>query len=574
MASLAGLLTRLGYRVSGSDQGAYPPMSTVLEREGIEVRTPFGPGNLPGDCRAVIVGKRDLPREPGTRGGARPPPAARFLPGDAPGTGPAAPGAGGGCGHPRQDDHDLAARLDPADLGTRCRFPGRGGWRTISEGVSPWARTGEPFVVEGDEYDSAYWDKGPKFLHYLPEVAIIGNVEFDHADIYSDFAAVRRQFSFLARLPPRRGLLLLGADSPAAAELAGAAHTTVRTFSVAGGEGPAADWVAAIQSSGPSGSRLRGGVSRRGAAAPRGTFLGPGLGAKRPGRGRRRRLARDRVGKRSAKRSTGSPGWSAGCKRLPRVLTDGCWWFGISPTIPPRWRRCSRRGPGAGRTHASWRSSNPVPSPPAALSSRTASPRRSGRREPGAARVAGRREPRPPATGNRFARPRPAGAGSRIGRRSHRCAERSSRAPASRGRACRRRRTDRLPVPLERPLRRRPGRPRRSSGGSGYAGLRPGAPAFRPAQPARSGRGAYRASRRWRRRLGAPVSDRHAARRAAGGVSRFAPMGRREKQVPSVPVGSEGGSHPAGRRHAVRGAEHRACRSETGVPGRGRRAAE
>ncbi|MDE2712134.1 MAG: Mur ligase domain-containing protein, partial [Acidobacteriota bacterium] len=56
MASLAGLLTRLGYRVSGSDQGAYPPMSTVLEREGIEVRTPFGPGNLPGDCRAVVVG--------------------------------------------------------------------------------------------------------------------------------------------------------------------------------------------------------------------------------------------------------------------------------------------------------------------------------------------------------------------------------------------------------------------------------------------------------------------------------------------------------------------------------------
>ena len=69
---------------------------------------------------------------------------------------------------------------------------------------------GEPFVVEGDEYDTAYWDKGPKFLHYLPEVAIIGNVEFDHADIYSDFEAVRRQFSFLARLPPRRGLLLLG----------------------------------------------------------------------------------------------------------------------------------------------------------------------------------------------------------------------------------------------------------------------------------------------------------------------------------------------------------------------------
>ena len=124
----------------------------------------------------------------------------------------------------------------------------------------------EPFVVEGDEYDTAYWDKGPKFLHYLPEVAVIGNVEFDHADIYPDFTAVRRQFSFLARLPPRRGLLLLGADSPAASDLAAHAHTTVRTFSVAGGEHVAADWTGAIEKSGPAGSRLR--AAFHGAARP------------------------------------------------------------------------------------------------------------------------------------------------------------------------------------------------------------------------------------------------------------------------------------------------------------------
>ena len=72
------------------------------------------------------------------------------------------------------------------------------------------------------------------------------------------------------------------------------------------------------------------------------------------------------------------------------------------------------------------------------------------------------------------------------------------------------------------------------------------------------------------RRLGTPVSDRHAARRAAGDVSLFAPMGRRDRDVPSLPVGSEGESHAAGRRHDVRGAEHRACRSETGVPSRRR----
>ena len=256
MASLAGLLTRLGYRVSGSDQGAYPPMSTVLEREGIEVRTPFGPGNLPGDCRAVIVGNaisrgnpeleaaldRRLPlvsfpetlRELVLR---------RRVPVVVAGT------------HGKTTTTSLLAwilRTSGLDAGFLV-----GGVATDLGGSFALGAAGQPFVVEGDEYDSAYWDKGPKFLHYLPEVAVIGNVEFDHADIYSDFAAVRRQFSFLARLPPRRGLLLLGADSPAAAELAEAAHTTVRTFSVAGGEGPAADWVAAIQPSGPSGSRLR-----------------------------------------------------------------------------------------------------------------------------------------------------------------------------------------------------------------------------------------------------------------------------------------------------------------------------
>ncbi len=265
MASLAGLLTRLGYRVSGSDQGAYPPMSTLLEREGIEVRTPFGAGNLPGECRAVIVGNaisrgnpeleaaldRRLPlvsfpetlRELVLR---------RRVPVVVAGT------------HGKTTTTSLLAWI----LRTSGRDAGFlvGGVANDLGGSFALGAAGEPFVVEGDEYDSAYWDKGPKFLHYLPEVAIIGNVEFDHADIYADFAAVRRQFAFLARLPPRRGLLLLGADSPAAAALAEAAHTTVQTFSVAGGKEVPADWVAAIESSGPSGSRLQ--ATFRGAARP------------------------------------------------------------------------------------------------------------------------------------------------------------------------------------------------------------------------------------------------------------------------------------------------------------------
>ena len=265
MASLAGLLTRLGYRVSGSDQGAYPPMSTLLEGEGIEVRTPFAPENLPGDCRAVIVGNAISRGNPELETALdRRLPLVSFpetlrelvlrqrVPVVVAGT------------HGKTTTTSLLAwilRAGGRDAGFLV-----GGVANDLGGSFALGAAGEPFVVEGDEYDTAYWDKGPKFLHYLPEVAIVANVEFDHADIYSDFAAVRRQFSFLARLPPRGGLLLLGADSPAAAELASAAHTTVRTFSVAGGEEAEADWTAAVEASGPSGSRL--GAAFQGVARP------------------------------------------------------------------------------------------------------------------------------------------------------------------------------------------------------------------------------------------------------------------------------------------------------------------
>ena len=265
MASLAGLLARLGYRVSGSDQGAYPPMSTVLEREGIAVRTPFGPGNLPDDCRAVIVGNaisRGNPELEAALDRRLPlvsfPETLRELvlrqrrPVVVAGT------------HGKTTTTSLLAWI-LRSAGRDAGFLVGGVANDLGGSFAPGA-PGEPFVVEGDEYDTAYWDKGPKFLHYLPEVAIIGNVEFDHADIYPDFAAVRRQFSFLARLPPRRGLLLLGADSPAASDLAAHAHTTVRTFSVPGGEEVAADWTGAIETSGPAGSRLR--AAFHGAARP------------------------------------------------------------------------------------------------------------------------------------------------------------------------------------------------------------------------------------------------------------------------------------------------------------------
>jgi UDP-N-acetylmuramate: L-alanyl-gamma-D-glutamyl-meso-diaminopimelate ligase len=92
---------------------------------------------------------------------------------------------------------------------------------------------GRDFVLEGDEYDSAFFDKTAKFLKYLPDVAVIGNVEFDHADIYADLEAVLVAFRRLVTLVPRNGLLLLGADSPHAVALARAAVSPVETFGLA-----------------------------------------------------------------------------------------------------------------------------------------------------------------------------------------------------------------------------------------------------------------------------------------------------------------------------------------------------
>ena len=87
---------------------------------------------------------------------------------------------------------------------------------------------GREFVIEGDEYDSAFFDKTAKFLKYLPDIAVINNVEFDHADIYADLAAVSLAFRRFVNLVPRRGLLILGADNEGAAALKAAARVAGR----------------------------------------------------------------------------------------------------------------------------------------------------------------------------------------------------------------------------------------------------------------------------------------------------------------------------------------------------------
>jgi UDP-N-acetylmuramate: L-alanyl-gamma-D-glutamyl-meso-diaminopimelate ligase len=108
-------------------------------------------------------------------------------------------------------------------------------------------------VVEGDEYDTAFFDKGPKFLHYLPQVAILGNVEFDHADIYRDADDVERAFRLFANLVPRNGLLIAGIESERARRVAAGAISPVETFAVE----TEADWTAEVLESGAEGTRFR-----------------------------------------------------------------------------------------------------------------------------------------------------------------------------------------------------------------------------------------------------------------------------------------------------------------------------
>ncbi len=144
--------------------------------------------------------------------------------------------------------------------------------RNFGDGGSSYrVGQGRDFVIEGDEYDSAFFDKTAKFLKYLPDIAVVNNVEFDHADIYADMNAVMYAFRRLVNLVPRRGLLLVGTDSPGARELRGAAVSRVETF----GLGDDAEWQGHDLEADAQGSRFR--VRRRG--SPFGEFQMPLVGA-------------------------------------------------------------------------------------------------------------------------------------------------------------------------------------------------------------------------------------------------------------------------------------------------------
>jgi UDP-N-acetylmuramate: L-alanyl-gamma-D-glutamyl-meso-diaminopimelate ligase len=206
MASLAGMLKQRGWRVTGSDAAAYPPMSDFLASLGIPVSQPYADANLQPRPDVVIVGNAisrgnpELERVLDDRIPFRSLPQVlydEFLAGREPlvvaGT------------HGKTTTTSMLSWIFQA-AGRQPSFLIGG----IAEnfGASFGLGAGPQFILEGDEYDTAFFDKGPKFLHYFPDAIILTSVEFDHADIYKDLDAVKTSFKRLVNLVPRRGRIV------------------------------------------------------------------------------------------------------------------------------------------------------------------------------------------------------------------------------------------------------------------------------------------------------------------------------------------------------------------------------
>jgi len=243
MASLAGMLKERGFRVTGSDAAAYPPMSDFLRGLGIPVAQPFDPRNLEPRPDLVVVGNA-MPR--------------------------------GNV----ELEHVLDQRIDFCSLpqllhdeflrgkevlvvaGTHGKTTTTSmlAWIFHSAGLDPsfliggiaenfgssfHLGQGKHFILEGDEYDTAFFDKGPKFLHYFPDSIILTSVEFDHADIYKDLDAVETAFKRLVNLIPRRGRIMAfdgiagdATESPSLERCLAKAFCPVERY----GAGPRANW--------------------------------------------------------------------------------------------------------------------------------------------------------------------------------------------------------------------------------------------------------------------------------------------------------------------------------------------
>ncbi|WP_277749308.1 UDP-N-acetylmuramate:L-alanyl-gamma-D-glutamyl-meso-diaminopimelate ligase [Parahaliea mediterranea] len=237
MGGIALLARELGYRVTGSDANVYPPMSTQLEAAGIELMEGYLPEHLQPAPDCVVVGNAM------TRGN----PAVEYL---------LNRGINYSSGPQWLAEHLLHGKWVLAVSGTHGKTTTSSllAWILEYAGMSPGfliggvpanfgqsARRGDSdfFVVEADEYDTAFFDKRSKFVHYRPRTLVINNLEFDHADIFPDLAAIQRQFHHLVRTVPGEGQVIYPAAAGAVdAVLQQGCWTPTASFAV----GAAADW--------------------------------------------------------------------------------------------------------------------------------------------------------------------------------------------------------------------------------------------------------------------------------------------------------------------------------------------
>jgi UDP-N-acetylmuramate: L-alanyl-gamma-D-glutamyl-meso-diaminopimelate ligase len=269
MGTLAAMLREKGFDVRGSDQNVYPPMSDFLEGQGITLLQGYDPKHITSDLDLVVVGnaisrgnpelEEVLDRK------------IRY------------------CSLPEAvRDHFLWGARSIVIAGThgKTTTTSLAGWVLTHVGADPSVLIGgisenfdssyrigggRDFVIEGDEYDSAFFDKTAKFLKYLPDIAVVNNIEYDHADIYPDLESIRIAFRRFVTLIPRRGVLLLGADDQEASALRANARCRVETF----GLSDRADWQAHDIKAHPAGMTF----AVRHAGTPFGLFQVPLLGA-------------------------------------------------------------------------------------------------------------------------------------------------------------------------------------------------------------------------------------------------------------------------------------------------------
>jgi UDP-N-acetylmuramate: L-alanyl-gamma-D-glutamyl-meso-diaminopimelate ligase len=252
MGSFAGMLKAAGHEVTGSDENVYPPMSTQLERWGIEVMSGYRPENLDrarpdlvvvGNVVRAVNPEAEAMRARGLRHVSFPQALGeRFI---APRHGVVVAGTHG-------------KTTTSAMMGALLHHAGRdpsflvgGVTRDFDSNFRLGA--GPHFVVEGDEYDTAYFDKGPKFLHYRPRTAIFTSCELDHADIYRDEAHYESAFEKFVALLPADGFLAACARYASVRRIASASRARVESYGVGV---PGADWEARELSLSPEGARF------------------------------------------------------------------------------------------------------------------------------------------------------------------------------------------------------------------------------------------------------------------------------------------------------------------------------